>query len=294
MPPRDKFGPDAAQDTLEACRALIAENIGFIEERCYRAYGIAASRYGAEDVPSANKADSLMVEVIEHLSADDYRVIREYRGKSSLKGYLNVVIANKVVDIYRGREGRSRATEEARKMGEAGVRLKELVFGRGLPVEEAHGILRSESLYAGDIETLRAMADRIGRRQVHAHREVSLDAPSPYSAEGGPGPPGGYLRVLTDEHGGLAAPDTAPGPEGEYIEKERDALRAAAIREVVGSLTPEERLMVRLRYVDGRGVKDVARAIRCTEKNAYRKLANMLERCKKMLLKKGVTTEEIL
>jgi len=110
----------------EKYRSLLMDNLKFIEERCYRAYGICAGRYG-ENLTAVNKADSLVVEVMDHLSVDGYRVLRKYKGKSSLKRYLDAVICNKVIDIYRSREGRSRAADEARKMGDAGKRLLQLI-----------------------------------------------------------------------------------------------------------------------------------------------------------------------
>ncbi|MBI5191193.1 MAG: sigma-70 family RNA polymerase sigma factor [Nitrospirae bacterium] len=295
MPKREHNGSAPTPDELEACRALIAENLSFIEERCYKAYGLASSRYGGDDVPASNRADSLMVAVMEHLAADDFRVIREYKGRASIKGYLNVVIANKVVDIYRSREGRSRASEEARKYGEAGIRLYALVFTDGLPVEEAHAIIVREKLFSGDVETLRDMADRIGARRTHAHREVSLDAPAPGPEDDGGGGQGGYyMRVLSDESGRINAADGTPGPEGEYLDKEKEHIKAEALAEAVRSLDPEERLMVKLRYVDGKDVREVARAIGSTEKNTYRKLSNMLEKCRKALSRKGVKAEDLL
>lgn len=279
---------------LEECRKLLFENLKFIEERCYKAYGLWAGNHADEDISGANKADSLLVEVMEHLSAGDFRVLREYKGRSSLRRYLEVVICNKVIDLYRSKEGRGRAADEARKMGEVGVRLYELVHQKGLPVEEAHIILKAENGFTGDLKTLEEMADRIGSKRVAAHREVLAGSHSLYDSEDEGGRRGSYLRVLKDDCGQITVPDDAPGPEAAFLNDEKEARKAAALKEVVRSLTPEERLMVKLRYVDGKDIRQISRAIGCTEKNTYRKLDSMLKRCRGMLFKKGLKTEDLL
>jgi RNA polymerase sigma factor (sigma-70 family) len=279
---------------LEECRKLLFENLKFIEERCYKAYGLWTGNHTGEDISGANKADSLLVEVMEHLAAGDFRVLREYKGKSSLKRYLEVVICNKVVDLYRRKEGRGRAADEARRMGEVGIRLYELVHQKGLPVEEAHIILKAGSGYTGDLKTLEEMADRIGSKRVAAHKEVSEGALPLHGPDGESGRRTGYLRVLKDDCGQITIPDEAPDPELALLEDEKEGRKSAALKEIVQSLTPEERLMVKLKYVDGKEVRHIARAIGCTEKNTYRKLDNMLKRCRGMLFKKGLKTEDLL
>ncbi|MGC2424656.1 MAG: sigma-70 family RNA polymerase sigma factor [Nitrospirota bacterium] len=275
----------------ESCRKLLLDNLKFIEERCYKAYGLVAWQ-NRDDVPGANKADSLFIDVMEHISADNYRVLREYKGKASLRRYLEVVICNKVVDIYRQKEGRSRASEEARKMGAAGVRLYELVNKKGLPIEEAHSVMSREAAFTGGIETLREMADRISSKMTASHSEVSFGTIPSYGQD----PECGHacFNPLKGDSGQMAITDEAPGPERAFLEKEKETRMAAVMRELVQSLSTDERLMVRLKYIEGRSVNEISRAIGYTEKAIYKKMDRMLQKCRKMLLKKGIKSEDLL
>jgi len=77
------------------------------------------------------------------------------------------------------------------------------------------------------------------------------------------------------------------------MEKEARRNKSKALSEVIESLSAEERLMVALRFVDGRSVKEVAGAIGHTEKNTYRKLAALMDKCRTMLKGKGVGPEDL-
>lgn len=277
-------------DDPQRYRDLISENLKFVEERCYRAYGIASARYGAQDVPLANRADALMVEVLDHLRADNYRVLREYKGRSSMKRYLEVVIANKVVDIYRRKEGRSRAADEARKMGDVGVRLYELVFETGLPVAEAHDLIAAETDYDGGVEALEEMAERIRAKRKRGHVEVPLGGYAHEGEEEGRA----ALRVVKDDSGSLTVPDDSMGPERAFMENRRESASAKAIAELARLLSPEEKLMVKMRYNGGMKVKDIAAALGLTEKGAYRAFDSLLARCRKALSDMGFGPEDLL
>jgi RNA polymerase sigma factor (sigma-70 family) len=282
------FGGVKDPDDPENYAALIAENLGFIEDRCRRAYGIASRWQESENLPAANRADSLLVEVLDHLKADGFRVLREYKGRSSIRRYLEVVIANKVVDLYRAREGRSRAAEEARKLGDYGVRLYELVFMDGLPVEEAQRVMAAETGYAGGLERLEDMADRIRAKMTRSHVEVPIGRAEPQEA----GRPS--LRVIKDDSGDIAVPDESLGPERVFDESRRHAARVSALREIASILTPQERLMAKMRFNGGMKVKDIAAALGINEKSAYRAFENMLARCKAVLQEKGLSAEDLL
>jgi len=282
------FGTKARPDDPGRYARLIADNLGFIEERCRRAYGIASRWQETENLSAANRADALIVEVLDHLKADGFRVLREYKGRSSIRRYLEVVIANKVVDLYRAREGRSRAAEEARRLGADAVRLYELVFIDGLPVEEAQHVMAAETGYAGGLDRLEEMAGRIRSRMTRAHHEVPLGRVEPENA----GRPG--LRVIKDDSGDITVPDESLGPERAFDESRRLAAREEALREISSILTPQERLMAKMRFNGGMKIKEVAAAIGMTEKKAYRAFESMLARCRNVLQEKGLSAEDLL
>jgi DNA-directed RNA polymerase specialized sigma24 family protein len=88
---------------------LIVDHLPYIEKQCRRAAESPGNYRSDADVD--NEADHLLTEVLDHLKADDFKVLRDFRGSSKLTTYLTAVISNLVVDIIRTRKGRSRAGE---------------------------------------------------------------------------------------------------------------------------------------------------------------------------------------
>jgi DNA-directed RNA polymerase specialized sigma24 family protein len=121
------------------------------------------------------------------------------------------------------------------------------------------------------------MSDKIGIRKRAVDREVPMPVIDPADPE---------LVIRS-------APSGNPGPDEEYIGRETEVRRKAALGEVLETLSSEERLMITLRFVDDRSVRDVALAIGHTEKNTYRKLRSLMDRCADMLRSKGIGPDDI-
>lgn len=51
-----------------------------------------------------NQADELPNYVLDYLKADDFRILREFRGKPRLTTHLTTIIANQVIDLIRGKK----------------------------------------------------------------------------------------------------------------------------------------------------------------------------------------------
>src|ERR1700692_2803605 len=84
-----------SEDTPDYAR-LIVDHLPHMERQCRRAAESSDSH--RSDADADNEADHLLTEIIDHLKADDYKVLREFRGNSKLTTYLTTVISNLVVD----------------------------------------------------------------------------------------------------------------------------------------------------------------------------------------------------
>lgn len=160
-------------DQPEQCYSrLITENLSYIEKQCHR----AVARYGRElhgaegkgfcawDISLENDADELLNELLDRLSADNFRALREFKGTAKITTYLTTIISNLIVDIIRSKKGRSRSRERAREFGTTGERLYELVMGRGYSLPEAHEHMKIAYQLEDGLEVLRTMLDRIAGR----------------------------------------------------------------------------------------------------------------------------------
>jgi hypothetical protein len=138
-------------------KKLIVDNHTFIEKQCGKACAIFDRRISSTSVSAGESLeignqsihfvssdeidpDTLVNEVIDRLRADNYKVLREFRGHSELTTYIGTIISNLVVDLIRKQKGRSRTKERAKAMGPIGDRLYELVFEKRYPLEEVYGL----------------------------------------------------------------------------------------------------------------------------------------------------------
>jgi hypothetical protein len=76
------------------------------------------------------------------LIEDDYAIIREFRGSSSFRTFLTVVIARQCLDYRAASWGRWRASSRARRLGDTAVTLERLIARDGLSFERAAASIR--------------------------------------------------------------------------------------------------------------------------------------------------------
>ncbi len=275
LPPLDAE-PDYAR--------MIVEQLPFMERLCRRASeSPACSRSEAE---IDNEADLLLTELLDHLKADDYRVLRDFRGGSKLTTYLTSVISNLVVDSVRKRRGRSRARERAAELGPVAERLHELVYGRGYTLADAHGHLVLSHGISESADELNSLLERIRGRD-HAIPDGARDWP----CRGFEAEVDGEIEVIV--------PDPARGAEETMIDRQRDRLRDRIMSTMLDALSGEERYMLRLRFpaTDGeppRSVREIAALLGQTEKAVDNRLRRLLMRCREMLLQKGISLDDLI
>ena len=204
------------------------------------------------------------------LIENDYEALREFRGECKLTTYLAVVIDRYFHEHARERWGRWRCSKAAERHGQLAKELETLVYRDGFRLEEAAEKLRTAGrTTASDAELARLFAQlkaRSSLRPEPADPDVLDRTPAEGSADSG---------VIA----------------GEARSRRRTLL--AALDGALDRLEPEERIIVRMHFADGRKVADVERALGLEPKALYRPI----ERLRKVLLRyleeAGVSAEDV-
>ena len=219
-------------------------------------------REDAEDFSSV-----VMVKLVEN----DYRKIREFKGTSTPKTYLTIVIVNLLKDYINHLWGKWRSSEEAKRLGHVAVKLEELIVRDGYSFDMACHLLRQNHNVEASWQDLQALAARLPPRLPRRleREEVLESVPT---------------RELT--------------PEEALLAKERAVIRRrveAALYRARKTLPADDRLIIEL-WMDGYSVADIARSQGKTkqeEKGLYRRIDKIKGALRKALEREGVRRSDI-
>jgi RNA polymerase sigma factor (sigma-70 family) len=193
-------------------------------------------------------ARELASEVYLRLLQRDAAVLRQYRGDSSLRTFLVVVIQRVLLDLRIASAGKWRPSARARRLGRVAVHLERLVFHDGLTLSEAAPLVRARLGVTDTDDELHFLMSllpvRFRRRMVGDGELEHLRAATPGVEET------------------LVRASEAPNPRAVII-----ALRA---------LSDEDRRMLSLRFARGLRLCQIARLQRTDEKAIYRRFHRAL------------------
>src|SRR5688500_1840514 len=219
---------------------------------------------------TGDDADDFCSWVRLRLMADDYALLGKWRGDSSLRTYLQVVLTRLAGEYRDWLWGRWRPSTAARSLGTLAVRLETLVYRDRLTLAHAAGQLR----LAGHTDLPdRALAVLLSQLPVNTGR------PHPASLW---------------ELGGVASPLPTPSQEMEHAED--DGLRriaSEALASALSRLPDEDQEIVRLRYWKGLSLADVARALGLAQKPLYRRVEKILLVLRQHLRDSGLSGEAL-
>jgi RNA polymerase sigma factor for flagellar operon FliA len=210
-------------------------------------------------------ASLAMMKVIEN----DYAVLRKFRGECDLKTYLATVVVRRFHEYARERWGRWRHSAQAERLGQPAKDLEALVNRDGYTLNEAMEVLRTSGrTSASDGELVRLFA-------ALPHR-----SPRPGSAGAAP------LDALP---AATRADDRVIAGEAEgRCRQVMEALFRALAR-----LTPDDQVLVRGRFGEGRSVADIARGLRCEQAPLYRRSERLRDEVRRSMEAAGVSKEDV-
>jgi RNA polymerase sigma factor for flagellar operon FliA len=237
---------------------LFLEHLGWIE----RAAAMACAKAGVKGAEADDFAGWIKVKLIE----DDYAAIRRFRGDAKLTTYLASVITRQLYEYQRERGGRWRPSAAAVRLGPPAPDLEALVYRDRYTLAQAGEKLRTGGRTGlSDIDLARLLA-RLPSRGPLRPVQVAPD------------------HALPQAEASQRADDRVVASEADrFREKVTDALAR-----VMDRLEPEDRMLARMHFGEGRSLAEVARTLRLDQKPLYRRVDRLRRRLREDLLAEGV------
>lgn len=242
-------------------RKLFESNLETIE----RVVASTCRRYSL----SGEEAEDFRSSVFVRLLEDDRAVLRKFRGGSSLTTFLAVVVGNLARDWRIAEWGRYRPSRAAERLGVTAVRLEILLHRDGYGFDEAVRLLRK---HHGVRESDRELASLAGR--LHRQPRPRFDAPMP-----------------------AVDPSHEPDPDRGLLaaeQRERAARIAEVLRRQLAALEAEDRLLLRLYFVEGITVASMARAFRRKQRRLYTRIETILRTLRRALEAQGLVKRHVI
>lgn len=223
---------------------------------------------------SAEESDDFASEVKVTLIENDYAVLAQFRGESSLRTFLNVVVQRLFIDHRRRAWGRWHTSAVAKRLGPIAERLELMIYRDGRSTSEACQELKARLGPGSATEDLEELAHRLPVRQ-----RVRVDAV---------GSAGDLSNLLPD---GRAPEETNPHS---LLQSEESIRRCqAAMGRALAGVSAHDRILLRLRYEDGMSVPAIARLSSQEQKELYRRLERLLKDIRASLESEGMGWSDV-
>lgn len=234
---------------FESQFALIEELIRFLARR---------HRLGTDE--REDFTSYAMLKLVEN----DYGRLQKYRGDSTFRTYLTVVMQRLFLDYRNQKWGKWRPSETAKRLGPTAVKLETLMCRDGLDFHAAREMLLTSTQLGSSEEDLWELANRLPPRE----RPRRLDDDN-----------------ALDNLGASYREDDLPPSERRSLMRNVESRLA----EESSHLTVEDRVILRMRFEDGRSVPEIADALDLEPKPLYAKIARLLRRLRAGLEGAGVS-----
>jgi len=209
------------------------------------------------------------------LVANDYAILRRFKGDCKIGTYLSVVVGRLLLDWRIKLWGKWHPSAEAKRLGDVAVALETIIHRDNRSIEEAlpHCQRIDSSVTLARLQELAARLPERRRKM----RTVGIDAVPLHE-----------LSVPSESVLEAAF-------EADRAEFSRKA--GAVVRKAMAGFTPEDRLLVRLVYGAEMSIAQAARTMKTDQKPLYRRLIRCLKTLKRRLEETGITdtvVDEIL
>ncbi|HEX8361912.1 MAG TPA: sigma-70 family RNA polymerase sigma factor [Longimicrobium sp.] len=249
------------QDTADPGTTLVA-----YREWIEKVAGITCRRNSVWGDDADDFASLALMKVMEN----DYAVLRKFRGDCDIKTYLATVVVRRFHEYTRERWGRWRHSARAQQLGEPARTLEALVHRDGYTLREAVEFLHTTGRSTLPVAELTRLFAQLPARE-----------PRPGSAGAEP------LESLA-----------APG-EADYRALAADARERCrsvmnALFRALDGLEPDDKVLVRGRFGEGRSVADLARMLGTEQAPLYRKSERLRDQLRRSMEEAGVRKEDVL
>ena len=197
-------------------------------------------------------------------------VLARYEGRSSLTSYLTIVVRRFLVDYKRAERGRWYVSAEAQRRGGTAVLLEQLLHRDGRTIEEAVAITQMQ------------YPDRTAAQLEAIAAELPDRPPAP-----------SLVAIVEGDDERLPSPATADDLVEALDLRHRSGKASRAVRAALVRLTPEDRVIIRLRFGKGMSVADIARALGVAQRPLYRRLDSLIAGLRQALEREGLHAGEV-
>ena len=235
---------------------LFLENLALVDQTVR----FVARRHRLSGEELEELASSVHVKLLEN----DYAVLRKFQGRSSLRTYLTAVITRHFLDERTARWGKWRPCAKARRLGPIGLLLDRLVNRDGYTCDQAIAFVRTVEetpLSDRELSTMCAELPHRAQRRFVGEEELQ-DVPAP-----------------------------SPGRAGEPSLEDEDMRFEHALTAAMDRLAPEDRLLLRLRFLQAMPISDIARLLLLEQKPLYRRFEQLMARLRADLEGLGVHSD---
>lgn len=215
------------------------------------------------------EAEDFLSEVRLKIMADDYAVLRQFQGKSSLKSYLAIVVKRYMLDFQNHRWGKWRPSEMAKRLGPVAIQLDRLLGRDGHSFDEAVAILQTNHKVEMSWQELNEIAARLPPRTPRRMEGEEALEPVP-------------------------APDSRA--DARVVEHEKNAARTRAfeaLQEVLKSVPAEDLVILKLRQWDSFSVAQISKVLGLDQKQLYRRIQKTNEHLRREMERQGIRKEDI-
>lgn len=253
--------PDSRTCDAEASEALFLANLDLVEQ----VIAFIASRYHLTAFDADDFASHVKLKLVE----SDYAIFKKFQGRCSLRSYLTIVMNRLFLDYRTSSWGKWRPSADARRGGPALVLLEQLLVRDGYTFEQACELLRTNHRVALDTPTLSRMAAALPARtrRRFESEDVLMNVPAPER--------GADEQLADRQH---------QADVSQLFE---------TLNQAMAELDPQSRLIVALRFEDGRTVAEIAALLRLDQRALYRQFERVLKEVRAVLEKRGVNASLI-
>lgn len=217
------------------------------------------------------EADECYLYILDKCQEDDFRRLRLFSGKSSLKTYLYTLFNNLAADFMRSRYGRRRLPKLVSDLGAWAEAVYKLVCWQKYSYEDAWEIVSLKDLYDKPFNHFLDDIEELNRVPCPEHLSfVSTDYEDyqePADSRSRSNPLEALLRRL---------------------DLERRLQAARIIKNHTAALPPEDQLLIRLVYGDNHSIGAAGRLLGFYPVRAQRRMKKLLVGIREALLAEGI------
>lgn len=218
---------------------------------------------------SASEAEEFASEVHLRIISNDYAILRKFRGHSSLRTFLTVVIQRQFLDYRNAEWGKWRPSARSRREGDLGVRFERLIGRDGLGFDEACRQLEMKGTSALDYDALARVYAGLQQR--------------------------GRPRLVSEE-AGEAVPSEESADE-DLVRSEHHRVFAHAL-DVLGSalrdLPAVDHVILKCHFDEGLAISAISRRLKLDQKSLYRRVTRLLKQLRILLESAGAVGTNVL